>query len=375
MRVLALLEATSISGTGKAVLEMGREVAADLDGQPEIKILTAIFTRETGIPDNNLTKVFQDFQVPFRFIREKRRFDASVIPQIRQLRNEHAADLVWTNSVKSHFLVQKAGLRQVCKWVAFHHGYTSTDFKMRFYNQMDRLSLRHADRVLTVCQPFAAQMKARGVAENRIRIQHMPVRPFEVPAASVAKLRNELRLPNDSEVILSIGRLSHEKGHCDLIAAFEQLATERQKTWLVLVGDGPERGKLQQQASRSRNAANILFTGHRDDAKTFYFLASIFALPSYTEGTPNVILEAMAAGVPVVATAVGGIPELVTEGQNALLVQPRKPQQLANALEKLLQAPGLRNELIGAARQVVASHTPRIYFEGLRRVFIESVDS
>jgi glycosyltransferase involved in cell wall biosynthesis len=276
--------------------------------------------------------------------------------------------------VKSHFLVHRAGVRKNCKWVAFHHGYTSTDLKMRVYNQLDRISLPNADRVLTVCRPFADQLAARGVDRARLRVQHMPVRPFLISPDDPGKLRNELGLPPDAKVILSVGRLSHEKGHCDLISAFA-LLRERvydETLCLVLVGDGPERVRLEQQAKDSGAQGQILFTGHRDDAKRFYGIANIFALPSYTEGTPNVLLESMAAGVPIVSTRVGGIPELVNDGENALLVPARLPQAMADALEKLVRSPVLRIELSEAAQSVVRSHSPRTYFEQMREIFLEA---
>ena len=105
-------------------------------------------------------------------------------------------DVVWTNSVKSHFVVHRARVTEQCAWVAFHHGYTSTDFKMLLYNQFDRLSLRHADRVLTVCRPLAEQLKARGVERDRIYIQHIPIRPlFKTTPEDAAVLRRELKIP------------------------------------------------------------------------------------------------------------------------------------------------------------------------------------
>jgi glycosyltransferase involved in cell wall biosynthesis len=143
---------------------------------------------------------------------------------------------------------------------------------------------------------------------------------------------------------------------------------------LVLVGDGPERAKLERQAIDYGINEQLVFTGQRDDAKRFYGIATVFALPSYTEGTPNVLLESMAAGVPVVAAAVGGIPELVSDGRNALLVPSSDPAALANAMASLMLSPSLRNDLAKAARNVVDDHSPRSYFEQMRKIFVETLD-
>jgi glycosyltransferase involved in cell wall biosynthesis len=202
----------------------------------------------------------------------------------------------------------------------------------------------------------------------------MPIRRFAGSQSDAAALRSELRLLPDARVILSVGRLSREKGHADLIVAFAELR-DRMKAdqlRLVLVGDGQERANLEQRARECDALDHVVFAGHRDDAKRFYAIASVFALPSYSEGTPNVLLESMAANVPVVATRVGGIPELAVDGENALLVKPAKPSEMAQALQNILQSAVLRNELTTAAVEVVESHSPRLYFESMRRVFLEA---
>jgi glycosyltransferase involved in cell wall biosynthesis len=373
--VLALLEADSITGTAKPVLEMAYEAQADSSGQRRVELSVANFARGRQEVENALTSALREGRIPYSLIREKGRFDSSVLPQIRDLVKKYDAEVVWTNSVKSHFLVYESGVLKHRKWVAFHHGYTSTDFKMSLYNQLDRVSLRKADRVLTVCIPLVAELEARGVLRRRIRVQHMPVRPFVNSPEDGLALRTELGLTSDAKVILSVGRMSREKGQKHLITAFSQLRKQLRNNQLklVLVGEGPERKNLERRAAHCHVDGSVLFTGHRDDAKRFYGISDVFALSSYSEGTPNVLLEAMAAGVPVVATAVGGIPELVADGRHALLVPAADPAALANALGRLLQTTNLRHTLVQTAKEVVAGHTPRSYFMAMREIFLETV--
>lgn len=374
LRVLALLEAGSITGTAKPVLEMAYEARADTTGQRRIELSVANFARGPQPVENALTNALCADRIPYSLIRERGRFDSSVLPQIRDLVKKYDAEVVWTNSVKSHFLLYESGVLKHRKWVAFHHGYTTTDFKMRIYNQLDRVSLRKADRVLTVCIPLVAELEARGVLRRRIRVQHMPVRPFVNSPEDGQKLRAELGLNPDARVILTVGRLSREKGQKDLIKAFarlrEQLQDDRLK--LILVGDGFERQHLERRAAHFHVDGSILFAGHRDDVKRFYGIAEVFALSSYSEGTPNVLLEAMAASVPVVTTSVGGIPELASDGHHALLVPPADPAALAGALRRILQSADLRARLVQTAKEVVAGHTPRSYFSAMREIFLET---
>ena len=365
MRILALLEANSITGTAKAVLEYAREAAGGVE--------VANFVRGASNVNNSLTWTMEAENIPLRLIKEKGRFDTAVLPYLRELVDQLNPQIIWSNSVKSHFLVNWLGVQQGRKWVAFHHGYTSTDFKMQCYNQLDRFSLRHADRTLTVCQSFADQLIRRGVPRDRIRVQHMPIRPFTVDPVRVRLLREDFGIDAQTRVVLSVGRLSREKGHAHLIKAFASYCARNKADdpALILVGDGPESASLRQLAASCLPAKSVIFTGHRDDVSGFYGLADIFVLPSLTEGTPNVLLEAMAAKVPVIATNVGGIPELATDAVNALLVPSADVTALSEAMEQLLSSSKLRQELSSAAGKVVLEHSPQSYYQALHSIFQE----
>ncbi len=375
IRVLAMLEANSITGTAKAVLEFAYEAARHLAGLPHVQISVVNFARGTAPATHALTSALQSASVPLHIVQERGRFDRAVIAQLKGVIALESPDILWSNSVKSHFLVRAGGLHRDLKWIAFHHGYTATDLKVRLYNQLDRWSLRGADRVLTVCQPFAAQLRKRGVEAGRIRVQHMPIRPFTPNETASKHLRLELGLTTDSAVILSVGRLSREKGHGDLLHAFAELrrGSRSKSLRLILVGDGPERIRLEQICRENKLEDTVIFTGHRDDAQHFYSIADAFVLPSYSEGTPNVLLEAMAAKVPIVATHVGGVPELAVNGKNAILVKPADFRELAAGISAVLDDSELRDRFSRAASQVVAQHSPDAYFRSLLSMFEEAL--
>jgi glycosyltransferase involved in cell wall biosynthesis len=374
IRILALLEATSITGTAKAVLEFAYEARRQPTKRARAQIVVANFTRGEVQPQTALSSALQNAGIPFHFVRERGRFDTAVIAQLRSIIARERADVIWSNSVKSHFLVRAGKLAGPRPWVAYHHGYTTTDIKMRLYNQLDRWSLRRADRVLTVCQPFAQQIIGYGVDARRVHVQHMPIRPFTTETADCYRLRQTLELGPNEKVVLSVGRLSREKGHIDLLRAFAEIR-ERNAMRLIFVGDGPEKSTLEQACQRHRLEKTVLFVGHQNDVKPFYGIADIFALPSYTEGSPNVLLEAMAAGVPVVATKVGGIPELVDNDKSALLVRSGDTTGLAAAILRLLEDEAVGRRLTASAREVVEKHSPETYYESLLSVFEESLAS
>src|SRR5258708_2635863 len=224
VRVLALLEANYMTGAAKAVLEFAREAAVDRADVPRFAVTVVGFRRGHHHTNTSLTAEMRALDLHHETVLERRAFDFMILPQLTEIATRLQPDLIWSNSVKSHFLVRWAGLARNIAWVAYHHGYTSTNLKMLLYNQLDRWSLPRADRVLTVCKPFVNQLVAHGVRPERIRVQGMAIRRFEpVPIESVEALRNRLGVRAGTAVLLSVGRLSREKGHADLLRAFRRL--------------------------------------------------------------------------------------------------------------------------------------------------------
>lgn len=150
--------------------------------------------------------------------------------------------------------------------------------------------------------------------------------------------------------VLNVAALSVRKGHRDLLAAHAALRARGHDVFLTIVGDGPERAGLEAEAVRLGIDGSVAFAGalSHEAVRAHYAEADIFCLPSYAEGVPTVLIEAMACEVPVVATHINGTPELVQDGEAGLLVPPARPDALADALERLVRDPLLR-EAFGAA--------------------------
>jgi glycosyltransferase involved in cell wall biosynthesis len=136
-----------------------------------------------------------------------------------------------------------------------------------------------------------------------------------------------------------------------------------------LVGEGPERARIEQLCRSLNLADSVTLVGQQNDTSPYYGIADVFLLPSHSEGCPNVLLEAMAAGVPVVATAVGGIPEVVTHGRDALLMQKHDQAGLAQATVDLLKNQQLRDRLVSSASEIIARKTPESYFKSIASIF------
>jgi len=152
--------------------------------------------------------------------------------------------------------------------------------------------------------------------------------------------------------VLSVGRLSREKDHATLLEAMS-LLPERLAAHLLIVGEGPERQRIEKKIASLGITENVSLIGQQTSAEPYYGIADIAVLSSRSEGSPNALLEAMAAGVPVVATDVGGVPEIAVHGDTALLVQPGDPGELAESMGRLIREPQLASGLAVRAKQVV----------------------
>ncbi len=369
MKIASLVEATNVNAVAKVTLEFFRAARELAPPDDPVSGSLITFGRAAGSgTSNEFIAAADEAGIEIAVIPERGPWDFSVIGALKRIIEQRQPDIVITNSVKSHFVMWRSRLWKRYPWVAYHHGYTNTDTKMRLYNRFDRWSLPKADMLLTVCQAFAHELAAvNGIPVERVRVQHNSIR-FRDPVPKVAadSVRNQLEI-GEQRVVLTIGRLSAEKAQADLIAAFQRLKTANCK--LVIVGDGPERENLQALAADSK-PRSIVFAGQVADVDPFYAIADIFALPSHSEGSPNVLLEAMAAGIPVVATAVGGVPEIVQNEKSALLVSPNDPPALATAIDRLLHDQNLAGRLTKEARElVVRNHSPERYAGSLIEIY------
>ena len=377
IRVLTLIESASVTGPARNLIEFAQRARQPIGELPAVAV--TLLTYRRGSTESALAQAAHAAGVPIITINERRRWDMRVLPQLKRVVNEHNPDILETRNVKSHFFVRSLGLHRDYRWVAWNHGYTATSWLDRAYTQLDRWSLRRAYRMVTVCRPFADALTSLGVPREKITILHNSVKPFAPPPPEVVeRQRRSLGLRDDEHVVLSVGRLSREKGHADLLRAAAALAKlpGTPPFRIVIVGDGPERSSLTRLASQLGIDKQVTLAGFQRDTATYYSLASVVAVPSHSEGSPNVVLEAMAAGLPIVANSVGGIPEILQDGITGLLVPARKPDWMARAIRRTLCEPELRNRLAQAARaRALSDYSADVYTRRLVRFYTEVVSS
>jgi glycosyltransferase involved in cell wall biosynthesis len=230
------------------------------------------------------------------------------------------------------------------------------------YRRAGRL-LRWSGLPVVACGPgVASGLEEAGSSVLRTIVNGVSPAP---PPADRRALADAWGLKPDGALIVCVGRLARAKNQ---VLAVRALAVIPDAT-LALVGDGPERDRLRAEATRKEVADRVLFAGYREDARALIGAADAVVIPSRSEGLPSVALEALAAGRPLVATAVRGLRELLTDEVDALLVQPDDPLELAAALRRVLTEPGLGARLGLGAHRLAAQYPVEAMVRGYLELY------
>jgi glycosyltransferase involved in cell wall biosynthesis len=271
-----------------------------------------------------------------------------------ELRRERA-DLLVCHGYKAGVIGWFAARRVGIPVIAVSRGWTAHTLKVRAYEALDRRMLPRMDAVVCVSAGQAAKVARTGIARDRLYVIHNSVDPARFRnsgAAGRAMLEGLFTSPR-SAIIAGVGRQSPEKGFDQLVDAARLLVRDDDRVGIVLVGDGPDRSMLEALVRASRLESNVVFAGFRTDVDRLLPGADILAQASHTEGLPNVVLEASAAGLPVVATDVGGTSEIIEDGVNGFLVPAADPPALARRLLDLVRSPELRHQMGDRGRDLV----------------------
>jgi glycosyltransferase involved in cell wall biosynthesis len=304
----------------------------------------AAFLNETRKHGFASVPLVNDFPKAFASVRE-----------IAELLRATACDVLICHGYKAHILGRMAARRAGIPAVAVSRGWTGESRKVKLYEWLDRRHLRLMDHVVCVSE---------GQAEK--------VRKWcRVPASRMSVIRNSARLGASesrdasardklqgffacgsaiSQAVLAAGRFSPEKGFGVLVEAAATICRENPAAGVVLFGEGPLRGELERRVAELNLRGRVVLPGFRTDLDSLIGGADVVVLPSFTEGLPNVALEASAAGVPVVATAVGGNPEVIADGETGFLVPSGQPASIAAKVNELLRDPALRSRFGAAGR-------------------------
>lgn len=269
-------------------------------------------------------------------------------------------DLVHTHSTKAGALGRMAARRAgVPRTLHTFHGFPFHDFQNpvlhRTYLAVERRLAGITDYFLAVGSEVAADaVRLRIAHPDRVRVISPAIdleRIQPVSPDTRREARRRLHLPQDAVVIGTVGRLAPQKAPEHMLEAFRRL--DRPDLFFVWIGGGPLSQKMEKLVARSGMQGRFRLAGERRDVAELLPGLDVFAMSSLYEGLPCSIAEAMVAGVPVVATAVNAVPELVVPGRTGILVPPAAPAVLARAMGHLVNSPGERQRMVPPARERV----------------------
>lgn len=284
------------------------------------------------------------------------RLDARTAAALAAQVADFRAGIVHVHDYKSAFYAWLATRRRPARLVATLHGWVENSRSQRLYHRIEMSLLKRFDALVVVAADQAERLAAAGIPRARIHQVDNAITPPGTAIHDDPALRTELGLPPAGFVIAAVGRLSPEKNLGALIDAFATIATDDAATTLLIVGDGPEREALQARAAARGLTRRVIFAGVRSDMDRVYALVDCLALPSLTEGMPLVVLEAMARGIPIVATAVGDVPRLLARTDTGRIAAPADTEALTAELAAAVARGRIDDER--ARGYVVAHHYP-----------------
>ena len=369
MRPLNVLWATDRIGYGSHLHGPGRRlltIAPEID--PAVARLVVCVLRGE---DPALSRLFAQRGIPLRHL-GRRRLDPTTLPRLVRLVREERIDLLHlTGWGASDFG------RLVSAWTGVPAIVHVTDHYHPWYQDVaDRLLGWRTDAVIAVSRSVAetSPMFRHARLRRRVRVLQNPVdlREFApVPEAEAAALRQALGVPPGRLVVGYLGRLHPEKGVHHLPDALPAVVRAVPEAVLVVIGDGPQQRALEAQVQRLGLGPHVLFHGFRSDVAAALSAFDVAVVPSLTEGFPNVVLEAMAVGRPIVASRVEGIAEILRHDETGWLVPPGDAPGLADALVRALKEPAERARLATGAREAAKRFDLRAYVRALEATWGE----
>jgi glycosyltransferase involved in cell wall biosynthesis len=265
------------------------------------------------------------------------------------------ADVLLCHGYKANILGRPAARRRGIPAIAVSRGWTDESLRVRLYEWLDRRHLRFMDHVVAVSSAQAEKVRKVGVPTQRLTTIANAVDPDRFADSDPsyrAKMERYFHGPK-KHIVGAAGRLSPEKGFDVFLDAAARVVDVDPSIGFVLFGDGPCRDALQQRLASLGLIGSLVLAGFRSDLDRYIAQLDLFVLPSFTEGLPNVVLEACAAGVGVVATAVGGTPEIIEDGVSGFLVPPGDVDQLAARIDEALENEERLREIAFQGRQRV----------------------
>jgi len=347
IRVLQLVEGFNFGGAETKLLELVQHMDRD-------RFETTVISLGLG---NEIEDLFRQLDCRVMTFQRQSKIDFGLLKRIRNFIRNEKIDIVMTTlfyaDVIGALAGHKGGAKGVFSWETISHPKWLVPHRFWAY----RYAIRKADKVISVSIATADWLiqKRKVPAEKVMIIPYgVNLQKFKPGARSVS--RQDIGVSDDDVVIGQVARLNEQKGHTFLIDAAASIIEHQPRAKFVLVGDGPLRSEIEEKIRSKNLQDHFILLGFRQDVPDLLPLFDVFTLPSLYEGLPNVVLEAMATALPVVATPVDGTKEAVVDNETGFMVPVGDTQALAEKLLLLIHDAQLRNKLGSAGRRRVEEH-------------------
>lgn len=335
-RPLRILELRSVRGTGggpeKTILLGARRA------DPRRFAVTACYLRDLRDRDFGVTAQAAGAGVDYVEIHERHSFDPAIWPALRRLVRDRSIDIVHAHEYKTDFLALMLARVEGIAPLATVHGWSGQTSREKLYYAADKRLLARFPRVIAVSRQIKDVLVEHGAKPERVSVVRNSIDPlaFRRRAELEGEARAALAISTDATTIGAVGRLEPEKRFDLLLEAFATVRGQNPRVTLLVAGEGAARKGLEALAMRLGLGPACRFLGYHRDVIGLHHALDLFVQSSDREGTPNAVLEAMALGTPVVATAVGGTTELIDPDVHGLLVPRGDAALLARAIERAL---------------------------------------
>lgn len=333
-----------------------RHLLSLVEGLPSREFSISVILPQGLLADEFKKRKITTFLVPMRA-----RSDTAAVSRVKKLLKKYDPDIVHAHGQRAGLIARSAARGLPIKIVYTEHTRTA-QFKLTnpvldwAHLRTMRILDRWTDMNIAVSQAVANFLiESRVTKPNKIRVIYNGIEPIpkEHIDAATLDIVNQHSLRSRDVIIGTIGSLNLQKDTATLIKAMPRILKKIPQARLVLVGGGPLKSKLEKLATKLKISDRIVFTGTLKNISSILQVFTVFILPSKSEAFGISILEAMRASVPIIATRVGGIPEVVTNNKNGLLIEPGNPKLLASTAIRLLNDRRLCQKLVRGGKEVV----------------------
>ena len=302
----------------------------------------------------------------------------ALVAIVRLIRRERVA-IMHTHTSKAGFIGRLAArVAKVPVVIHTPHGHIFYGYygaaRTSFFIALERWAATFSDALVALTEEDMREHLDRRIGSRdqyRVIPSGVDIEGFRNRAQARDAARSELGWSTEERIVVGVGRLVPVKGFDIAVRALAQLRATFPETRLVLVGDGPERGRLEQLAAASDNLSRVTITGAAGDVAPFLAASDVVIAPSRNEGMGRVLIEAMALGKPVVASRVGGVASVVSDGHSGVLVRPDDPSELARALIELFSDPLRMEAYSNVAAERAEQFSLRVMQQGLLTLYRE----